>query len=419
MSIEKKILIIPGLLIILLGLLATPAFAIGSEDDGGNYIGPDGCKFCHAPNYEEWIKTNHSKAYDSLVKVKQQKNEACLPCHTTGYNFETGTYKSEDITCEACHNSGDLSPATKKSMVKNLSAEMCGRCHQSKGHNPTYEEWSESKHARSLIDLKNDKNAKDECLDCHSSEYIMGGRKKPTLETATLGNTCAACHNPHDSQNTKLLRMPGNKLCESCHNMNNATPGQIPHATQKEMRLASGGVDADVYIYQQNAGCADCHRYSEKSNIFEDKKGITGHTFEINYNICLKCHPEGFSSAAKAMEYMKKEQAKVMQRYNETLIKVEEAEKVVSKVNGSEKNTYFRVYNEALFNIQMVSADRSEGAHNPDYAVELIDKADYKAQNIIAGQPAGSLLYGVGIMALLTGFILMIFAGLTLRKKEK
>jgi predicted CXXCH cytochrome family protein len=415
---DNKILILPGLLILFLGLFATPAFSIGSEDDGGNYLGPDGCKSCHAKNFDNWANTNHSKAYESLEKINQQENQDCLPCHTTGYNSETGTYKFKDITCEACHNSGDLDSATKKSMVKNLSSEMCGRCHQERGHNPTYEEWRGSKHARSLIDLKEDKNAKDECLGCHSSEFNTGGMEKPTLETATLGNTCSACHNSHGPENGKLLRMPRNKICESCHNMNNAKPGQVPHVSQKEMRFASGGVDTDVYIYQQNVGCVDCHRFSERSNISNGKKGITGHTFEINYTTCLNCH-EGFPSEAKAMQYVRTEQAKVMERYNGTLIKMKEAEKVVNKVNGSEKNTYFKVYNDALFNIQMVSADRSKGAHNPGYAEELINKADFKAQNIIAGQPTGSLVYGIGIMALLTGFILIIYAGLSLWKKEK
>jgi len=189
----EKILIIAGLSIMLAILFVSPAYAFGSEDDGGNYIGPDGCKFCHLVNFNDWMLTNHSRAFQILVDRKMDKNESCIPCHVTGYNNETKTYKFKDVTCEECHGSGDISAniaeqvlkivlsqnnksqeeiqslliqmnLSKKSMVIDLTAELCGRCHQGE-HHPTYEEWNKSLHKESIDTVKKQASAKDSWME--------------------------------------------------------------------------------------------------------------------------------------------------------------------------------------------------------------------------------------------------------------
>ena len=307
---------------------------------------------------------------------------------------------------------------TKKSMVKNLTAEMCGRCHQGK-HRPTYEEWNKSKHSQALIDLKKNKGAKDECLECHSSQYITAEeRSKPTLNTSTLGLTCQACHSPHIPDNTELLRMPKDKLCESCHNMEGAKPGSAPHHSQSEMRRSFGGVDADTYIYQPNAACADCHRFTWKYNQSgNNESAITGHTFKIDFNVCLKCH-EGFSNAEEAEKYVKNQQEETMNLYNNTLPKVNDAGNITARIGGSEKDIYLHVYNESLFNIQMFAADKSKGAHNPKYAKELIEKADFKAANIILGQPEVKV-QGLPGFEFLQGFVTLLFVVLVITRRQR
>lgn len=457
---NEIILIITGLSIMLAILFAMPAYAAGDVNDGGNYVGPKACKFCHIEYYNTWIKTNHSRAFERLVERGETTNASCLPCHTTGWDAGTKTYKFKDVTCEVCHGSGDisnkiaqnvidiissredisqenisqenvsvdnvsrenLSPEdkltilsrmnlTKKSMVRNLTAELCGRCHQGK-HRPTYEEWNKSKHAQSLIDLKKNKGAKDECLECHSSEYITAEeRNKPTLNTATMGITCQACHSPHITKNTKLLRMPKQYLCESCHYGEELKPGKAPHHTQKEMRRSFGGIDSDTYIYQPNAACADCHRFTSKYNqTGNNEEGITGHTFKIDFRVCLTCH-EGFPDAVKAEEFVRKQQETIMGHYNDSIIKVNDAGNLTKAISGDERTVYDRVYNQSLFNIQFVAADKSKGAHNPKYAEELIHKAEVKADNILRGKPEATMYlpgFGFlpGIMALLLGALI-------------
>jgi predicted CXXCH cytochrome family protein len=258
--------------------------------------------------------------------------------------------------------------------------------------------------------MKSD-HAKDFCLECHSSEYITAEQHlKPALNTTTLGLTCPACHSVHNSKYTKLLRKPKKKLCESCHSMEGAKPGETPYHTQSEMRQSTGGVDADFYIYQPGASCVDCHLYTREYNqTGKHEDGITGHDFEINFNVCLKCH-EGFPTAERAEKYVKNQQEELMKRYNQTLEKVRTAANITALKFGSEGELYSHVYNESLFNLQFVAADKSKGAHNPRYAMELIDKAEFKADNIIKGQPGKKMMYmpGFGLLAGLAALLMAV-----------
>ncbi len=442
---KEKILILAGISIMLASLFVMPASAIGSEDDGGNYIGPEGCKFCHLVNFNEWMLTNHSRAFQILVDRKQDKNESCIPCHVTGYNQETRKYKYKDITCEACHGSGDISAniaeqvleivlsqdnksqeeihsllaqmnLTGKSMVVNLTAELCGRCHQGE-HHPTYEEWNESLHKESMNTVKKQKSASDSCLKCQSVEWITAGEhKKPALKDVSLGLTCEACHNVHNHTNDKLLRIPKNRLCESCHTMQDAKPGKAVHHPSSEMRRSIGGSDTDTYIYQPNAACADCHRYTRAYNASLKLDAITGHDFETDYNVCLKCH-EGFPNAEEAEIFVRDQQVTIMEHYNETIIKVNDAGNLTKMIPVEERAVYMKVYNESLFNMQFVDADKSKGAHNPKYAEELIHKAEIKADNILMGKPEGAA--DIPGFDFLMGIITMMLAALVAAMKHR
>ncbi len=443
---KMKILSLIIFSILLASILAIPSKDPGSEDDHGQYIGPGGCRFCHQQYYDEWLLTNHSRAFQLLVDEKQDKNESCIPCHVTGYDYNTKTYKFQDVTCEACHNSGDISNSITErvleqvyknnksaleiksllaemnlsinSMDKNLTSEMCGRCHQGEEH-PTYEEWNKSKHSQSLVDLKNDKDGKDECLICHSIEYIAADEHtKPALNEVTLGLTCQACHDVHNSKVEKLLRMPKNRLCGSCHNMQGAKPGETPYQSQSEMRSSYGGIDADTYIYQPNAACADCHRYTREYNETGiNESAITGHTFDIDFKVCLTCH-QGFPTAQESERFVRNQQKEITDSYNNTIIKVNDAGNITLGINGEEKSTYEHAYFESLFNIQMVSADKSKGAHNPKYAKELIDKADLKAVNIISGHPEAKV-QGIPGFELSQGFAAILLIMFVLLKRQK
>src|SRR5439155_26755384 len=51
----------------------------------GPYVGVAGCPACHAGEYESWAKTDHARAYKTLVSERSHMDFDCVPCHTTGY----------------------------------------------------------------------------------------------------------------------------------------------------------------------------------------------------------------------------------------------------------------------------------------------------------------------------------------------
>lgn len=144
--------------------LAHNTIAIAAEP---SYVGTEGCK-CHKIEVEEWQKSVHGKAFESLVAKKRSRSqkkalrdagldykkdhsedEKCVGCHTTGYG-KPGGYKigSDDenlmgVGCEMCHGAGSeyrvLHKEKEETFTKAEAAalgevyppneEMCKKCH--------------------------------------------------------------------------------------------------------------------------------------------------------------------------------------------------------------------------------------------------------------------------------------------------
>jgi len=123
---------------VLVGGLLLWLLACGTQaQDKPSYIGAEGC-LCHAdPVQKAWQKTKHSRAFELLKLSGQEKNDKCLPCHTTGYG--RGGYGAAGVTanlegvqCEECHGpAGDhVSTMDKAKVSRTPSAAVCARCHQ-------------------------------------------------------------------------------------------------------------------------------------------------------------------------------------------------------------------------------------------------------------------------------------------------
>lgn len=103
---------------------------VASAQNAPTYVGLQGCK-CHKTEIEDWSKSPHGKALDSLSPDKRSKSqrkamhaagldfkkdyskdEKCLPCHVVGYG-EPGGYSASNsadafvnVGCEMCHGAG-------------------------------------------------------------------------------------------------------------------------------------------------------------------------------------------------------------------------------------------------------------------------------------------------------------------------
>lgn len=99
------------------------------------YLGPDGCRSCHAAEHADWTASAHARAYATLVDKGQAANLVCLPCHVTGAP-ESGGFRDLNATpglaavgCESCHGPGAAHAAEPKSAYGAIEVARCIGCH--------------------------------------------------------------------------------------------------------------------------------------------------------------------------------------------------------------------------------------------------------------------------------------------------
>ncbi len=126
------------LLVIVVALVAMSGVIVVAQDKAkSKYVGYDAC-VCHSDIQEDWAKSAHSKAFELLVNVGEEKNVKCLSCHSTAYGNggfvdETTTPNLKGTTCEACHGPGGDhvdGMGDKEKIQRVPSGKTCGACHQ-------------------------------------------------------------------------------------------------------------------------------------------------------------------------------------------------------------------------------------------------------------------------------------------------
>ena len=71
---------------------------------GGDQVGPETCKACHAAAYEAWRTGPHARSLEGLP-AESREDPRCLSCHAP--DADEGL---PAITCEACHGPGASTP---------------------------------------------------------------------------------------------------------------------------------------------------------------------------------------------------------------------------------------------------------------------------------------------------------------------
>ncbi len=69
--------------------------AVAQVTSTNDYLGPEWCSECHKDIHGEWTGTRHAAAFSSPIFqeawTKDPNKNACLQCHTTGYNPADGS----------------------------------------------------------------------------------------------------------------------------------------------------------------------------------------------------------------------------------------------------------------------------------------------------------------------------------------
>ena len=192
------------------------------------------CSLCHSANFNQWTQTGHSTMLARGIdgELSPFYNEACIQCHTTGYDtaatavndgfddvqaevgwtfptaLQAGNWDSlkakypqlahrANVQCESCHGPGSLHKGDKTSIAMSLDEAVCGYCHEEAPYNRQNTQWKESSHAVG-IDFA---STRQECARCHSGwGFIRRIDPIPNDQRPSLGFqqiSCAVCHDQH------------------------------------------------------------------------------------------------------------------------------------------------------------------------------------------------------------------------------
>lgn len=181
--------------------------------------------------------------------------------------------------CDTCHLASQTPHPQKKSKTFTLVQAMpglCNQCHAPFGtakhihapvkngmctacHNP-----HESNEPKLLV-----KPAHELCLSCHADKI-----KQKHVHGPTATGDCIACHSPHESNNGALVLKEGSELCFICH-------------------VDMQGVFKKKYVHSALAGgCTSCHNPHGAST----KKLLSADGDKL----CFQCHPAIEETVTKA-----------------------------------------------------------------------------------------------------------------------
>ncbi len=189
--------------------------------------------------------------------------QRCHGCHTVGLDPVSGKFVEPNIGCESCHGPGEWHAKTLGlgAIASLADAEVCGQCHsrgmdtttghfhfpvgyrpggsleqhfalaqvtdgqnssdywgdgRARSRHEEFPDWNNGGHADSLKILQDGYDGRfgpvvEDCLRCHSGDYVLARGPKPDVASARLGVTCSVCHNVHGDLDQPRIG------CADCH----------------------------------------------------------------------------------------------------------------------------------------------------------------------------------------------------------
>lgn len=336
------------------------------------------CESCHGPMGPDF---NGHKPLISF-STHQENGEwtsLCYPCHET--QLEEWVDSGHGSV-----QSGDIDLFNEEHYTHNPS---CDGCHTSEGfirdNDPRYASY-EFPERQSFIG----------CVTCHDPHVgAEGGGNEYQLRT--VGPVEVAYWIGEDPGEVGRPRMEGKgsgQVCAQCHHArrdNANVAGQIasgsghmgPHSSpQMDMYIGAGSYEIPGYEYQRTHGhqdignaCVSCHMV-RVAEIHGESQEHAFHTFEPTDGNCAPCHTE---TSALSLALVKARQDAIVAKMNELagLFGYATWEEFDANWNsrGAGVTTWQR---EAAYALYFVISDGSRGAHNDEYAEDLLQNAiDY------------------------------------------
>ncbi|PWB71128.1 hypothetical protein C3F09_08225 [candidate division GN15 bacterium] len=196
---------------------------------GGAVAGTIACISCHSGGSVHADNPSKDNITNPAMLTGDKALTTCSPCHLPHQSqddFGFSPHSLQQINCASCHKLHAEAPAVR--LLLDDKTEFCGRCHTSakawfmrRSNHPVLQG------AMTCISCHKFSNRVDEnqvygfarvCEDCHSDVSGPYRYEHPVAEAYDVrGSGCIECHDPHGSENDKLLKQPVANLCQACH----------------------------------------------------------------------------------------------------------------------------------------------------------------------------------------------------------
>jgi DmsE family decaheme c-type cytochrome len=255
----------------------------------GEYAGEDTCLLCH----EDMKKGYYDSAHARVQNMRTPKaNQGCESCHGPGKAHadaggdptlikRLGQARPAEVsaTCTSCHNRTEHAEwAGSKHDQRSMSCSSCHSIHSAKSPEAQLIQVSE----------------RETCNQCHQRESnkIARSSHMPVQEGKM---SCSSCHNPHGSQNVRMLR-EGHSITESCTSCHADKRGPFlwEHAVGRESCVTChdphGSNNDRLLVAKQPMLCQRCHVHARHPATIYDQTSVNARSNRIVGRGCVNCH---------------------------------------------------------------------------------------------------------------------------------
>ncbi len=223
------------------------------------------CETCHGPGQKHVDSGKKEDIRRFNAMSARDANQSCLSCHNNRGShavWQGGMHDARNVSCVSCHSVH--SPKSEKAMLKTATTvQTCESCHKQEamkvkksGHMPLREGKMDcatchNPHGSNNVRMLRVGNSLNEaCASCHAE------KRGPFLHDHAAGReNCASCHDPHGSNNDRMLVAKEPMLCQRCH-VSSRHPATIYDGTQ----IAAASNRAI------GRSCVNCHSQIHGSN---------------------------------------------------------------------------------------------------------------------------------------------------------
>jgi DmsE family decaheme c-type cytochrome len=263
--------------------------AAPAKDAPTGYVGEQTCITCHEEKTKGYHGSKHARTANPRTPAA---NKGCESCHGPGQaHVEGGGDKSKikrpsqmtarevTATCTTCHNRTEHSEwAGGKHDARNVSCITCHSVHDAKGEKALLKKESVS----------------ETCVQCHRTQ-VSKIHKSSHMPVREGKMECTTCHNPHGSQNVKMLRegTTVSEACASCHTEKRG-PFLWEHMPVREncttCHDAHGSNNERMLVAKLPMLCQRCHIHSRHPATVYDQTQVNNRSNRVAGRSCVNCH---------------------------------------------------------------------------------------------------------------------------------